>query len=60
MSQRIDDLQRLWDRIAEREQDVEVTDAQRAELDRRLADHEADPDGCVPWESVLKRLRAKR
>lgn len=31
---------------------TDVTDAQKAELDRRLADHEANPDDVVPWSEV--------
>lgn len=38
-----------------------LTEAQRAELDRRIAEHEASPDDVVPWEevkaSITKRLK---
>lgn len=42
----------LWDGIAERNEVPAPTDAQKAELDRRLADHEANPDDVVPWSEV--------
>ena len=42
----------LWDGIAERNAVPAPTDAQKAELDRRLADHEANPDDVVPWSEV--------
>jgi putative addiction module component (TIGR02574 family) len=29
-----------------------LTDAQRRELERRVADHAAHPDDVVPWEHV--------
>ena len=29
-----------------------------AELDRRSAEHDADPSSAIPWEEVLRRLRA--
>lgn len=60
VAERIAYLQELWDQIAAREQDVEVSDAQRAELDRRLAAHAADPDAGAPWEEVRDSIRAKR
>lgn len=50
--ERIQHVQALWDRIAEHPEDVPVTQAQRDELDRRLAAHRADPDAAVPWEEV--------
>jgi putative addiction module component (TIGR02574 family) len=61
----IDD--RVWlihavlDSIAEGEVRCELSDAQKQELDRRIADMDANPDDEVPWEQVyaesLKRVR---
>lgn len=54
-------VEAIWDSIAEQGDAVPLTDAQRAELDRRVAEHEADPDDVVPWEdikaSITKRLQ---
>lgn len=49
----------LWESLAnsEREADYEPTDEQAVELDRRLADHLADPGSAIPWEEVRKKLR---
>ena len=33
-----------------------LTPEQEAELDRCLAEHEADPEGGLTWEEVLKKL----
>jgi putative addiction module component (TIGR02574 family) len=53
----------IWDSIAEEaEADPSVlplTDAQRAELDRRLAEHERDPGSAVPWEEALDRIESR-
>ena len=51
----------LWDSIPE-SADIPLTDAQKAELDRRLADLEQHPDAGEPWEVVRARLyeRLKR
>lgn len=59
-AERILYVQDLWDRIAEHPEDVPVTDEMKAELDRRLAKHRADPSTAVPWETVKARLRTKR
>lgn len=49
-------VEELWDSIAA---DTPLTDAQRAELDRRLADHEAHPDEVIPWEEVKSSITAR-
>ncbi len=59
-AERILYVQELWDRIAEHAEDVPVTEEMKAELDRRLAEHRADPSSAVPWEKVKAHLRAKR
>lgn len=50
----------LWDSIAEDAPDAAfpVTPELAAELDRRLAEHEANPDDVVAWADVRARLRA--
>jgi putative addiction module component (TIGR02574 family) len=45
-------LEKLWEDIAERDAIPTPTDAQKAELDKRLADHLADPDDVVSWNDV--------
>ncbi len=49
----------LWDSIAEESAATPLTDAQRAELDRRLVDHEANPNDVVPWEDVKASITAR-
>ena len=36
-----------------------LTEAQRRELERRLADHEANPEDVVPWEQVKAEALAR-
>ncbi len=45
-------VEALWDSIVERNAVPALTQAQKVELDRRIADHEANPDDVVPWEEV--------
>ncbi len=49
-------VEELWDSIAAA---TPLTDAQRAELDRRLADHESHPDDVVSWEEVKSSITAR-
>jgi len=49
-------VEELWDSIAA---STPITDAQRAELDRRLADHEANPEDVVSWEEVHSSITAR-
>ena len=48
----------LWDSLTdgEREAELELTDEQRAELDRRWAEHVANPDSAIPWANVRAKL----
>ena len=46
---RISLVQLIWDSIPAR---PPISDALRAELDRRIAEDDADPDGGIPWEVV--------
>lgn len=49
-------VEELWDSIAADSAAVPLTDAQRAELDRRIAEHEANPDDVVTWDEVRASL----
>lgn len=59
VSERIQLVEDLWDSIAAEQENVPVTDAQKEELERRLEEHEADPDSAVPWSEVRERLFKK-
>jgi len=54
-------VEELWDSIAADSADVPLTDTQRAELDRRIADHERNPEDVVSWNevkaSITERLK---
>jgi putative addiction module component (TIGR02574 family) len=49
-------VEQIWDSIAEDAKQFQLTEAQRAELDRRLAAQQADPKRGSPWQDVKKRL----
>ncbi|MEX2215965.1 MAG: addiction module protein [Phycisphaeraceae bacterium] len=53
------ELMRLLLADLAREQASELTDEQKAELDRRIADDDAHPDDAIPWEQVEAEARAR-
>ena len=52
-------LGELWDRIVDRGEEPGLSGEQRAELDRRLADDDANPDDTVPWDEVMAQALAR-
>lgn len=53
-------IEELWESLAGDEAAMSLTREQREELDRRLADHQANPGDVVSWEEVEKSLDAIR
>lgn len=57
VAERIQLVEDIWDSIAEDTADGgELSAAQRAEVRRRVAAHEADPQSAIPWEVVRAEL----
>jgi len=59
VAERIQLAEDLWDSVAADTGELPLTDAQRAELEVRLADLERDPAAGESWEVVRERI-AKR
>ena len=61
-SQRVEIAMALWESLtdAEREAELALSPEQEAELDRRLAEHVANPDSAIPWDEVRRKLSASR
>jgi putative addiction module component (TIGR02574 family) len=62
VAERLELVQELWDNIAadcEREP-YPITDEQRQDLERRLAEADAEPAGGAPWQEVRERIRPGR
>jgi putative addiction module component (TIGR02574 family) len=49
----------IWGSIAAEPHPPLLTEAQRRELERRLADHAANPDDVIPWEQVKAEALAR-
>ena len=54
-------MEEIREGLADEGHEPELSDELKAELDRRLAAHLANPDAAIPWEQVeaeaLARLR---
>jgi putative addiction module component (TIGR02574 family) len=52
--ERLDLIGELWDSLSA--EDVQLTPAQEAELDRRLAGFDEDTRSAIPWEEIDTEL----
>lgn len=59
INERIELVEAIWDGIVSRYAAPALTKAQAMELDRRLADHLANPDDVVSWSEVKAAALAK-
>ena len=61
VEERLELVTAIWDTIAEDAQAnpelLPLSDDEKAELDRRLAEHDADPDSAIPWDQALAEIR---
>lgn len=57
---RIDLVQAIWDSIAAEQAYPDLTEAQQQEIDRRIADHEANPDNVLTWEEIKASLKKRQ
>ena len=46
----------LWESIADRPETLPLTEAQAAELDRRLEAFRKDPSAGIPWREALDEI----
>ena len=53
-------VQALWDEIAAEANEVDLTDEERGELDRRLSAYLRDPGHVVTWTDARNHVRGRR
>ncbi len=58
--ERLQLIEDIWDSIASNPNSLPVTDAQRRELDHRLAEYQANPQATRPWEEIRDALNRKK
>ena len=59
VEQRIALGRELWDSIDAEPHPPLLTEPQRQELDRRIADHARNPDDVIPWEQVKRDAESR-
>ena len=59
IDERIALAEAIWDSISAESENLPLTEAQRVELERRLADDEANPDDVVSWDVVRAEALAR-
>jgi putative addiction module component (TIGR02574 family) len=52
-------LEEIWDSVADEQPDLPLSDAQKQDLDRRIASCEANPTAGSSWDEVKSRLGSK-
>lgn len=57
-AERIQLVEGIWDSLAVEPESLKLTDAQRRELDARLAAYRANPSAGSPLTTVLNRIRS--
>jgi putative addiction module component (TIGR02574 family) len=57
---RIQLVEAVWDGIVDSGQHSELTHPQKAEIDRRLAELDATPDGVLSWDEITAYVRRPR
>jgi putative addiction module component (TIGR02574 family) len=59
IDERLTLVEEIWDSIAADTGAVPLTDAQRIELEKRIAEDDARPDDVTPWEQVKASTLAR-
>lgn len=59
IDEQIELVEAIWNGIVSRGAVPPLTEAQKIELDRRLADHLENPDDVVSWDEIKASILAK-
>ena len=59
IAERIQLVEDIWDSIAAAPEPLEITPAQRAELDQRLEDYQQDSTAGATWDEVKAKLQSQ-
>jgi putative addiction module component (TIGR02574 family) len=60
IDERIALVQAIWDSIAAETDRLPLTDPQKQELDRRIAELDANPENVLTWEAIKSRVQGQR
>jgi putative addiction module component (TIGR02574 family) len=51
-------LQAIWDSLRAEGFELPLSDDEARELDRRIAEHLANPGSAIPFDEAMRRIRA--
>lgn len=60
VAERIQIAEDIWDSISANPESLELSKAQKVELDKRLENYEANPDDGIEWETLKKNILQNR
>jgi putative addiction module component (TIGR02574 family) len=60
VAERIELIGDLWDSLAETPEAIPLTEAQKAELERRREAYRKDPSTALPWSVVRDRIGKRK
>ena len=49
-------LQDIWDSLVDEQATPKVTEAQKRDLDRRIAELDANPENVLTWEQIKESI----
>jgi putative addiction module component (TIGR02574 family) len=55
--ERLNLIEELWDSLATSQDQLDLSEAQRKELDLRLDEMDRDSNLGIPWDQMLKQIR---
>jgi putative addiction module component (TIGR02574 family) len=59
IDERIALVQAIWDSIATETDQLPLTDPQKRELDRRIAELDVNPENVLAWEEIKAHVRGQ-
>jgi len=60
VAERLELVEELWDSIPTEGEALELTPEQREDLEQRIAEAEADPDGGSSWDIARERIQQRQ
>lgn len=57
-SERLEAIAELWDSLESQSELFPLSAEERSELDRRIAEDEADPGAGISWQDLRRRLES--
>jgi putative addiction module component (TIGR02574 family) len=60
VAERIQIVEDIWDSILVSPEDLELSQAEKSELDKRLESYKQQPNEGIEWETLKKNLSQKK